>query len=185
MPEQLLAVAKPKKRSRTAEFPIDPSHWCVPCDTASSQRRPQLCDCVVLPALLPGSSPLASCACRRLSKGVLANTASTRAGLSQDDLHRCIDEIAEFMKSSRAHLKLPQATIATAIVFFQRYVVSNAVRPTDMRIVADACVFLAAKAEDTPKYPAKSLDTVIKAMHKTQVHADAKAAGQPTVPSPD
>ena len=135
MPEELLDVAKPKKRSRCVEFPIDPAHW-------------------------------------RLSKGVLASTASTRAGLSQEELHRCIDEEAEFMKSSRAHLKLPQATIATAIVFFQRYVVSNVVRPADRRIVADACVFLAAKAEDSPKYPAKALDVVIKAMHKTQVHAD-------------
>ena len=40
------------------------------------------------------------------------------------------------------------------------------VKREDRRILADACVFLAAKVEDTPKYPAKSLDQVIKAMHR-------------------
>ena len=109
-----------------------------------------------------------------LSKAALANTASTRAGMPLVDLHRCVDEIAEFMKGSRAPLKLPQVTIATAIVFFQRFLVSNALQDHDRYIIAYACVFLAAKVEDTPKYPMRSLEKVVTAMHRMRT---AKAGG--------
>jgi cyclin T len=119
-----------------------------------------------------------------LAQGALASTATAKAGMGQQELQRCVDETAEFMKGSRAPLKLPQKTIATAIVFFQRFLVSNALQQHDRHIIAYACVFLAAKVEDTPKYPMKSLEKVVTAMHRMRTARSSPAVPAPQNPSP-
>jgi hypothetical protein len=116
-----------------------------------------------------------------LSGSALKNIASRRAGMSQDDIYRRVDDIAEFIRESRVNLKLPQVTIATAIVFFQRHFVPNRLLDTEhSKIVAYACVFLAAKVEDTPKHPMKSLETVVRGMHKTDSKLKGSKSTQPS-----
>lgn len=139
---------------------------------AEGVRTPE--DCVASGRHVAGE-PLPSISTPRPSR----LTPTTRA-FSQDTLYRRFDEIAEFIREScRVNLKLPQVTIATATVFFQRYFVPN-VLPDDRRtkIIAFACVFLAAKVEDCTKHPMKSLESVIRGMHRTDVKIKAGKTSQ-------
>jgi hypothetical protein len=116
-----------------------------------------------------------------LSEATMKKIAPRRAGMSQDDVYRRFDDIAEFIRESRVNLKLPQVTIATAIGFFQRYFVPNQLLDEEhSKIVAYACVFLAAKVEDTPKHPMKSLEAVVRGMRKTESKLKAGNSVQPS-----
>ena len=63
---------------------------------------------------------------------------------------------------------LPQLTIATAIVFYHRFYLNNSYEQYDRFVIANTCLFLAGKVEETPK---KLKDVVIesyKAQHQKQ-----------------
>lgn len=59
----------------------------------------------------------------------------------------------EFLKDVGIELKMPQLTIATAVVLCHRFYAkhSHGIKENDRFIVATACLFLAAKVEETPK----------------------------------
>jgi len=59
----------------------------------------------------------------------------------------------EFLKDVGMRLKVPQLTIATAIVFCHRFYSRHSVDSSsaDLHTVAAACIFLAGKVEETPK----------------------------------
>jgi cyclin T len=58
-----------------------------------------------------------------------------------------------FIQNTGMRLALPQLAIATAVVFFHRFYASaTAVRPNDKFVAATACLFLAGKVEEIPKY---------------------------------
>jgi cyclin T len=58
-----------------------------------------------------------------------------------------------FIQNTGMRLALPQLAIATAVVFFHRFYASaTAVRPNDKFVAATACLFLASKVEEIPKY---------------------------------
>ena len=72
--------------------------------------------------------------------------------------------IASFIASPRR----PQLTIATAIVFYHRFYLNNSYEQYDRFVIANTCLFLAGKVEETPK---KLKDVVIesyKAQHQKQ-----------------
>lgn len=75
-----------------------------------------------------------------------------------------------FLQSSGQNLRLPQLTIATAIVFFHRFYARMSYEHYDRFTVATTCLFLASKVEETPK---KLKDVVIETF---KVHHNAEKA---------
>ena len=77
---------------------------------------------------------------------------------------RAPDQLLSFIASPRR----PQLTIATAIVFYHRFYLNNSYEQYDRFVIANTCLFLAGKVEETPK---KLKDVVIesyKAQHQKQ-----------------
>jgi len=72
----------------------------------------------------------------------------------------------EFLKETGMKIKVPQLTIATAIVFCHRYFALNSHKSVknDRFMIATACLFLAGKVEETPK----SLKDIVKAAFQVQ-----------------
>lgn len=66
----------------------------------------------------------------------------------------------EFLQKTGMSLRLPQLTIATAVVYFQRFYVVHSLKRYDIFKLAAAALFLAGKVEETPK---KLKDLVITA----------------------
>ncbi len=62
-------------------------------------------------------------------------------------LHKAI----EFLQNAGMKLRLPQLTIATAVVLFQRFYVVHSLKRYDLFKLAAAALFLAGKVEETPK----------------------------------
>nr|CAG4710765.1 unnamed protein product [Naegleria fowleri] len=58
---------------------------------------------------------------------------------------------ASFIQQAGIHLKVPQLTIATSLVFFHRFYAKYEFQKHDRFTVAAACLFLAGKVEETPK----------------------------------
>ncbi|GAB2223829.1 hypothetical protein Droror1_Dr00004571 [Drosera rotundifolia] len=56
-----------------------------------------------------------------------------------------------FLQDLGMRLKVPQVTIATAIIFCHRYYLRQSHAKSDRRTVATACMFLAGKVEETPR----------------------------------
>ncbi|KAI5474680.1 hypothetical protein MNV49_002675 [Pseudohyphozyma bogoriensis] len=57
---------------------------------------------------------------------------------------------ATFIQKLARRLGLKQPVVATAIVFFRRFYLRNAYCDTDPPLIAATCVYVAAKAEETP-----------------------------------
>lgn len=72
----------------------------------------------------------------------------------------------EFLKETGMKIKVPQLTIATAIVFCHRYFAMNSHKSVknDRFVIATACLFLAGKVEETPK----SLKDIVKVAYQVQ-----------------
>ncbi|SCZ98642.1 BZ3500_MvSof-1268-A1-R1_Chr7-1g09226 [Microbotryum saponariae] len=62
----------------------------------------------------------------------------------------CFDLGCTFIQKLCKRLGLRQQVIATAIVYFRRFYLRNAYCDTDCALVAAACCYVAAKAEETP-----------------------------------
>ncbi|GAB2270283.1 hypothetical protein Dimus_005187 [Dionaea muscipula] len=56
-----------------------------------------------------------------------------------------------FLQDLGMRLKVPQVTIATAIIFCHRYYLRQSHAKNDRRTIATACMFLAGKVEETPR----------------------------------
>ncbi|XP_028759322.1 cyclin-T1-3-like [Neltuma alba] len=56
-----------------------------------------------------------------------------------------------FLQDLGMRLKVPQVTIATAIVFCHRFFLQQSHAKNDRRIIATVCMFLAGKVEETPR----------------------------------
>ncbi|KAI9122709.1 hypothetical protein K1719_006549 [Acacia pycnantha] len=56
-----------------------------------------------------------------------------------------------FLQDLGMRLKVPQVTIATAIVFCHRFFLQHSHAKNDRRIIATVCMFLAGKVEETPR----------------------------------
>merc|ERR1711991_900151 len=57
----------------------------------------------------------------------------------------------EFLQNVGMKLRLPQLTIATAVVYFQRFYVVHSLKKYDIFKIAATSLFLAGKVEETPK----------------------------------
>nr|GFC11478.1 cyclin-T1-3-like isoform X1 [Tanacetum cinerariifolium] len=61
-----------------------------------------------------------------------------------------------FLQDLGMRLKVPQVTIATAIIFCHRFFLRQSHAKNDRRTIATICMFLAGKVEETPR-PLKDL----------------------------
>ena len=73
---------------------------------------------------------------------------------------RAPDQSLSFIASPRR----PQLTIATAIVFYHRFYLNNSYEQYDRFVIANTCLFLAGKVEETPK---KLKDVVIESYRRS------------------
>ncbi|CAA2972111.1 cyclin-T1-4-like [Olea europaea subsp. europaea] len=78
-----------------------------------------------------------------------------------------------FLQDLGMRLKVPQVTIATAIIFCHRFFLHQSLAKNDRRTIATVCMFLAGKVEETPR-PLK--DVIL--MSYEIVHKKDPAAGQ-------
>jgi hypothetical protein len=76
----------------------------------------------------------------------------------------------EFLKDIGMRLKVPQLTIATAIVFCHRFYSHHCIgiHKSDLHIIASACMFLAGKVEETPKSLSDLLKVSTAVKHKDE-----------------
>jgi len=76
----------------------------------------------------------------------------------------------EFLKDIGMRLKVPQLTIATAIVFCHRFYSHHCIgiHKSDLHIIASACMFLAGKVEETPKSLGDLLKVSTAVKHKDE-----------------
>jgi len=91
------------------------------------------------------------------NKQQMEDTPSIRAGMAinkEVDLRR---DTCGYIQQLGMKLKMPQYTIATAITYFQRFFMRHRFQEYDRHLVGSACLFLAGKAEETPR---KLKDTV-------------------------
>ncbi|RLM64249.1 cyclin-T1-2-like isoform X1 [Panicum miliaceum] len=77
-----------------------------------------------------------------------------------------------FIRDVGIRLKLPQMTLATAIMFCHRFYIHQSLAKNGWQTVATVCVFLASKAEDTPC----PLDHVVRVAYETMYRRDTVAA---------
>ncbi|KAG2568921.1 hypothetical protein PVAP13_7NG362300 [Panicum virgatum] len=77
-----------------------------------------------------------------------------------------------FIRDVGIRLKLPQMTLATAIMFCHRFYIHQSLAKNGWQTVATVCVFLASKAEDTPC----PLDHVVRVAYETMYRRDTAAA---------
>jgi cyclin T len=118
--------------------------------------------------LHPSNSPSWSFFLQRLaSKGEDPNSpeVAKKAALKENEYrHKSV----QYIQHVGQRLRMPQLTIATAIVFYHRFYLNNSYEQYDRFVIANTCLFLAGKVEETPK---KLKDVVIesyKAQHQKQ-----------------
>jgi len=85
------------------------------------------------------------------TKEELQNTPSRRDGVSEAAEMQQRRKTCAFISDAGQKLRLPQLTIATAIVFFHRFFIRQSFKQHDRSVVAKTCLFLAGKVEETPK----------------------------------
>ena len=117
-----------------------------------------------------------------LTKAQLENTPARKALLQKfgKDAEKAKEKEAQyrrltvgFLQEAGQKLRLPQLTIATAIVFYHRFYSRKSYDGYDRFRIATTCLFLAGKVEETPK---KIKDVVIET-YKAQHGAAGKASG--------
>jgi len=80
-----------------------------------------------------------------------ANSPSKKDGLPFAQEVKYQRSTCAFMQDAGVKLKMPQLSIATAIVFFHRFFSVHSYVKHDRHIIGSACLFLAGKVEETPK----------------------------------
>jgi hypothetical protein len=79
-----------------------------------------------------------------------------------------------FLQDAGMRLRLPQLTIATAVVFFHRFYVRHKFKDYDKNTIASTCLFLAAKVEETPKKLKDVIDIMCNIKYKKEYKPDSK-----------
>lgn len=75
-----------------------------------------------------------------------------------------------FLQDLGMHLKVPQITIATAIVFCHRFFLRQSHARNDRFVIATVCMFLAGKVEETPKLLHNVICSAWEIRHKKDLH---------------
>lgn len=81
----------------------------------------------------------------------LKRTPSIQDGISYDRERRYRSEGARFILNVGSQMKLRYTTLATGVVYFHRFYMFHSFRVFPRYVTAACCLFLAGKAEETPK----------------------------------
>ncbi|KAG0469737.1 hypothetical protein HPP92_016437 [Vanilla planifolia] len=84
-------------------------------------------------------------------KEIEENSPSRRHGIDLKKETYFRRSYCTFLQDLGMRLKVPQVTIATAIVFCHRFFLRQSHAKNDRRTIATVCMFLAAKVEETPR----------------------------------
>lgn len=91
---------------------------------------------------------------------------SRRDGITLSAESKLRSQYCSHIQQIGSKLRVPHLTIATAIMLCHRFYARQSHAKNDWHTVATACVFLASKAEDTPR----SLGDVVSAVYGQQIH---------------
>uniref|UniRef100_A0A0E0JAF7 Cyclin-like domain-containing protein n=2 Tax=Oryza nivara TaxID=4536 RepID=A0A0E0JAF7_ORYNI len=106
-------------------------------------------------------------------KEIEENSPSRRDGIDLKKESYLRKSYCTFLQDLGMRLKVPQVTIATAIVFCHRFYLRQSHAKNDRRTIATVCMFLAGKVEETPR----PLKDVILVSYEI-IHKKDPAAGQ-------
>ncbi|XP_010937519.1 cyclin-T1-3 [Elaeis guineensis] len=107
-------------------------------------------------------------------KEIEENSPSRRDGIDLKKETYLRKSYCTFLQDLGMRLKVPQVTIATAIVFCHRFFLRQSHAKNDRRTIATVCMFLAGKVEETPR-PLKDVILVsYEIMHKKDPSAVQK-----------
>ncbi|KAI9086954.1 hypothetical protein K1719_031115 [Acacia pycnantha] len=84
-------------------------------------------------------------------KEIEENSPSKRDGIDWKRETHYRKSYCTFLQDLGMRLKVPQVTIATAIIFCHRFFLRHSLARNDRRIIATVCMFLAGKVEETPR----------------------------------
>ncbi|TKW06685.1 hypothetical protein SEVIR_7G255600v4 [Setaria viridis] len=97
---------------------------------------------------------------------------SRKDGITESKESELRNLYCSFIRDVGIRLKLPQMTLATAIMFCHRFYLHQSLAKNGWQTVAAVCVFLASKTEDTPC----PLDHVVRVAYETMYRRDTAAA---------
>ncbi|KAL6640287.1 hypothetical protein ACP70R_022136 [Stipagrostis hirtigluma subsp. patula] len=97
---------------------------------------------------------------------------SRKDGISESKESEIRHLYCSFIRDVGIRLKLPQMTIATAIMFCHRFYLHQSLAKNGWQTIATVCVFLASKVEDTPC----PLDMVVRVAYETMYRRDSATA---------
>ncbi|XP_006664023.1 cyclin-T1-4 [Oryza brachyantha] len=106
-------------------------------------------------------------------KEIEENSPSRRDGIDLKKESYLRKSYCTFLQDLGMRLKVPQVTIATAIVFCHRFYLRQSHAKNDRRTIATVCMFLAGKVEETPR----PLKDVILVSYEV-IHKKDPTAGQ-------
>ncbi|KAE9594816.1 putative cyclin [Lupinus albus] len=84
-------------------------------------------------------------------KEILENSPSRKDGIDWKKETYYRKSYCTFLQDLGIRLKVPQLTIATAIIFCHRFFLQQSHAKNDRRTIATVCMFLAGKVEETPR----------------------------------
>ncbi|KAK3154016.1 hypothetical protein QOZ80_2BG0184760 [Eleusine coracana subsp. coracana] len=97
---------------------------------------------------------------------------SRKDGISESKESEIRHLYCSFIRDIGMRLKLPQMTIATAIMFCHRFYLHQSLAKNGWQTIATVCIFLASKVEDTPC----PLDLVVRVGYETMYRRDSVTA---------
>ncbi|PWZ29301.1 Cyclin-T1-2 [Zea mays] len=97
---------------------------------------------------------------------------SRKDGITENKESEIRHLYCSFIRDVGIRLKLPQMTLATAVMLCHRFYLHQSLAKNGWQTVATVCVFLASKVEDTPC----PLDHVVRVAYETMYRRDTAAA---------
>ncbi|XP_054812109.1 cyclin-T1-3-like isoform X2 [Prosopis cineraria] len=113
-------------------------------------------------------------------KEIEENSPSKRDGVDWKKEMYFRKSYCTFLQDLGMRLKLPQVTIATAIIFCHRFFLRHSLARNDRKTIATACMFLAGKVEETPR-PLKDVTLVSYEITNKKDHEAAQRIKQKEV----
>ncbi|KAK8458217.1 hypothetical protein SEVIR_3G336500v4 [Setaria viridis] len=111
-------------------------------------------------------------------KEIEENSPSRRDGIDLKRENSLRKSYCSFLQDLGMKLKVPQVSIATAMVFCHRFYLRQSHAKNDRRIIATVCMFLAGKVEETPR-PLKDVIVVsYEIIHKKDPNAGQRIKQQ-------
>ncbi|KAF8753588.1 hypothetical protein HU200_011617 [Digitaria exilis] len=111
-------------------------------------------------------------------KEIEENSPSRRDGIDLKRENSLRKSYCTFLQDLGMKLKVPQVSIATAMVFCHRFYLRQSHAKNDRRIIATVCMFLAGKVEETPR-PLKDVIVVsYEIIHKKDPNAGQRIKQQ-------